>query len=285
MISRDVRFNDPCGRITCETGWIRAREHSLWLADAELWFVWKGRGWMRTLDREYTVLPGFCALMRPGGIYDAGHDDANPLGIAYIHFQFTGAPAGIPELLSTWPEFYDLRDIAYWDALTRRIVELYARQPATAALLLRGALADLLETPHHPGSMAEKPPLDRHRKRISEIVSRLSLEMEKLPAVETLAREAGLSAGHFTRTFKAVTGQSPKDFLLRTRITRAQYYLRETDLTISEIADRLGYADVFFFSRQFKQKTGTPPLRYRLGGAFPGPPPQAPESIGIDNHP
>ncbi len=263
MTSWEVRLNSPCGRIPCGAGWTRTRENSLMLQDMELWFVWRGRGWMRTATREFSLWPGFCALMRPGGIYDAGHDETEPLGIVYLHFDVlrAGTPAS-PGRTADWPEFFELADVAYWDAMTRRLVQLAAQDSRTAAALLKGALEDLLRCPSLDEMSAGQAPT-RHERRISEITARLSLDTSDLPTVADLAKEAGLGMAHFSRVFRRFTGQSPKEFLLRSRLARAQHFLRETAMTVTEIADRLGYADVFFFSRQFKQKTGLSPLAYR----------------------
>ncbi len=72
------------------------------------------------------------------------------------------------------------------------------------------------------------------------------------------------SPAHFSRIFKLVVQQSPQDFLLNLRLSRARHLLAETSLAVSEIADRLDYSDLFFFSRQFKAKTGLSPRDYRL---------------------
>lgn len=263
MISWSVVLREPCGRMDCPSGWTRTRENSLLLRDAELWFVWKGRGWMRTADRELVLRPGFCALMRPGGIYDAGHDEAEKLGIVFLHFDVlrAGRPVG-RDFFRAWPEFFEVTDVAYWDAVTRRLVQLARRDPAAAAMLLRAVLADLLGS---PGPGAERVAGGSAERRISEIAAHLASDAAEPPAVPELARRAGMSPGHFTRSFRRVTGLSPKEFLVRTRLSRARHLLRETSLGISEIADRLGYADVFFFSRQFRQKTGVSPSAYRRG--------------------
>ncbi len=132
-----IRLNDPCGRLPCGPGWCRTRENSLALQDAELWLVWKGRGWMRTRNREVELLPGFCALMRPGGIYDAGHDEANPLGITYLHFDaWTGrtfSRAMAAQLYRRWPEFFDVPDLDFYDSICRRIVQLFPQHSESRA--------------------------------------------------------------------------------------------------------------------------------------------------------
>lgn len=262
-----LRLNDPCGRLACGPGWGRERDASLRLHDLELWFVWKGRGWMKTRDREFILLPGFCALMRPGGIYDAGHDDHHPLGITYIHFDVfpfaASAKRLTPTLYQDWPEFIEINDPDYLDAVTRRIVELFPTQPPLAAELLRSLLLDLQQRPTLGLRPTGAPPEAFHHPGIAALTARLRSSGEPLPTVAELAKELHLSPAHFSRLFRKTTGQSPLDFLVETRLARARHLLRETRLSIGDIAERLNYSDVYFFSRQFKQKTGLPPLAYR----------------------
>ncbi|PAW78189.1 MAG: hypothetical protein B9S32_08315 [Verrucomicrobia bacterium Tous-C9LFEB] len=259
-----LHLNDPCGRMSCGPGWGRERNASLRLPDLELWFVWKGHGWMKTQNREFTLLPGFCALMRPGGIYDAGHDESHPLGITYIHFDVHSCRTGkkiTPTLSRQWPEFFEISDPDYFDTVTRRIVELFPIHPRLGEDILRGLLQDLLQRPVLGQHAAPAPAYG-----IAALTARIRSSSERLPTVAALATEMHMSAGHFSRLFKKTTGQSPLDFLVETRLARARHLLRETPLSIGEIAERLDYADVYFFSRQFKQKTGVSPLAYRRNG-------------------
>ena len=273
-----VRLNDSCGRIIASEGWCRTRDNSLALADAELWLVWKGRGWMRTRDREFPLLPGFCALMRPGGIYDAGFDEANPLGFTYIHFDaWTGrsySHASAGRLYQRWPEFFEVPDLDFYDSACRRIVQLSSRQPEIAAVLLRALLLDLLGTdPIPPGTVTAVT--TEQRRKIAQLVVAIHADSGPLPRVADFAARLHWSPAHFSRIFQLVVQQSPRDFILHLRLSRARHLLAETSLSIGEIAERLDYADLFFFSRQFKAKTGVSPLQYRrrLEGKIAAKPP------------
>lgn len=265
----DFRLNDPCGHISCGKGWCREPEASRRLRDLELWFVWRGRGWMKTQEHQWTLLPGFCALMRPGGIYDAGHDEKNPLGITFIHFDlFTKSKNRKKMIYSELPEFFEIDDVDYFDAVTRRITQLFPRNVEVGNLLLRGVLEDLFQRPYlgtGPVSTQER----FHSQRITQMMTKIRSEESHFPTVQEMADELHISPAHFSRLFKKLTQQSPIDFILETRLARARHFLRETQLSIGEIADKLGYGDVYFFSRQFKQKTGVSPLAYRVRGVDP----------------
>jgi AraC-like DNA-binding protein len=81
--------------------------------------------------------------------------------------------------------------------------------------------------------------------------------------VEQLAEMSGLSPSHFNRLFKRSFGTSPIDWLRRERMSQAKRRLVESRETIKQIAEQVGYADRFFFSKDFKRYTGTTPGAFR----------------------
>ena len=83
--------------------------------------------------------------------------------------------------------------------------------------------------------------------------------------IPAMARHCGLSVPHFNRLWLATFHSSPGRYLIEHRIQRATQLLRESDLSIQQIAESLGYNDVYFFHRQFRQLTGVTPRAARLG--------------------
>jgi AraC-like DNA-binding protein len=84
--------------------------------------------------------------------------------------------------------------------------------------------------------------------------------------VETLAREAGLSRSTFAAMFKAVTGDTPLDYLTGWRMYRAKVLLRGSDLSLMEIAARVGYDTDTALSRAFRRFEGIAPGEWRRNG-------------------
>lgn len=80
--------------------------------------------------------------------------------------------------------------------------------------------------------------------------------------VEQLAKTAGLSEGYYSRQFKRLTGFSPKDYIVRLRVTRAKELLASSGLSLKDISTLVGYEDEFYFSRVFKRITGVTPSNY-----------------------
>ncbi|MCY8376421.1 AraC family transcriptional regulator [Bacillus inaquosorum] len=77
-----------------------------------------------------------------------------------------------------------------------------------------------------------------------------------------LSQMAGISAKHYSETFKKWTGQSVTEFITKTRITRAKRLMARSNCKLKEIAHQTGYQDEFYFSRIFKKHTGCSPTSY-----------------------
>lgn len=78
-----------------------------------------------------------------------------------------------------------------------------------------------------------------------------------------LARELGMSPRNFSRRFKAATGDSASRYLQNVRIEAAKGLLRESKLGMAEIAQRVGYEDLSYFSGLFEKLVGSLPNDYR----------------------
>lgn len=78
-----------------------------------------------------------------------------------------------------------------------------------------------------------------------------------------LARHLQLSPRTMNRRFTAATGVGPKVYLQRLRMTTAKDLLRNSNLSINEVAWQVGLQDVSYFSALFKAQIGMPPLKYR----------------------
>ncbi|MDK2599594.1 AraC family transcriptional regulator [Bacillus stercoris] len=71
-----------------------------------------------------------------------------------------------------------------------------------------------------------------------------------------LSQIAGISAKHYSESFKKWTGQSVTEFITNTRITKAKQLMAKSNCKLKEIAHQSGYQDEFYFSRIFKKYTG-----------------------------
>lgn len=156
------------------------------------------------------------------------------------------------------------RSAVEWGKYMDLMIELSKRGDSwgrrRAINLLEGLLLELCETS-----------VDQQSQEFPWLQKVLSLLQEnQVFNYAQIAREMGLSEGSLRRKFKAATGTSLHGYVLQQRMVQARTLLAETDLPIKTIARRLGYANVYFFSRQFKQMTGAPPATFRQSRALRG---------------
>ncbi|HZI07205.1 MAG TPA: AraC family transcriptional regulator, partial [Archangium sp.] len=96
--------------------------------------------------------------------------------------------------------------------------------------------------------------------------------------VESLAAAVGQSRSGFAARFHALVGEPPLQYLAGWRMTKAAQWLRETDDSLPEIAERVGYVSAVAFSKAFKRWHGLGPGAYRRardGGS------NGPEAAGL----
>lgn len=80
---------------------------------------------------------------------------------------------------------------------------------------------------------------------------------------ENLGAMCGMTETHFRRLFKKAYGMSPVKYINKIRVERAMGLLLGGNLTLSQIAENVGYSDAYYFSRRFKALTGVSPGAYK----------------------
>jgi AraC-like DNA-binding protein len=106
-------------------------------------------------------------------------------------------------------------------------------------------------------------PSQRMEKIVRESLNLLGSNLEQPLSPESIARELGVGYSYFRRAFKAQTGFSPKQYRLEIRYRRTCDLLRNTDMMIKEIAERLGYNSPYHLSLEFKMRAGLAPQNWR----------------------
>ena len=122
---------------------------------------------------------------------------------------------------------------------------------ALGHLLVRHAGVEQPRPIHNRGGLSAVA-----KRRVLELID---AELDARLTVEMLSREVGLSAAHFARAFKETMGRAPHQYLLALRLERARRLLETTEASLSDIAQRAGFADQAHFTRLFKRAFGTTP--------------------------
>jgi len=274
-----VRIHDAnTGYLPADWQWYnRPTEHwQGWL----LWLVLDGQGRMVTETESYDLARGDCLILPMSGEGAARHDPANPMLIPWCRFDLAGSGAGTESgprdpgtpgagtpasgPLGLGPH-RRLANVAFLARLLDRCVQAFARQERERAeYWLQGGLLEIAEQGQRGAAVSWT------RAEQESMVEEICELIRQTPAKWYRARELAaymyLSPDHFTRVFRQVTGTTPGEFMIRTRMEAARNLLRFSDRPVGEVAEALGYRDVYFFSKQFRQRTGESPTGYRRGG-------------------
>jgi AraC-like DNA-binding protein len=101
------------------------------------------------------------------------------------------------------------------------------------------------------------------RLKVNEARERILKQAFQRVDFRALAAGLGLSYTVFRRLFQRETGHAPLAYQLEVRVSHARVLLEQTDLSVSEIAQRTGFANVFYFSKMFTKRAGQTPTACR----------------------
>jgi AraC family transcriptional regulator of arabinose operon len=245
-------------KITCEPNWKWAkREHPM--SNFDLFYVWSGEGEVLLNDQPYPVEAGSCFLFRPGDYTSATHNPQKPLVLTYIHFKLSQGvtPNQIPSAYRIW------KDKVMFETLLSQYVRVRLSgalgADEEACLLLKQLMIHLLRGDQIQEEASLQGSSYKLSETIREVANFIRQHASMSYSIDELAARANLSPRYFSLKFKEIIGHSVQSHLIHARIERAEHLLHYAGMSVSEVADALGYRDVFFFSRQFKQYTGRSP--------------------------
>jgi AraC family transcriptional regulator len=215
-----------------------------------------------------------CVALTPGALllgnsqhcFECGHEHA--VGDRCLSFHFAPeflenvavAAPGVRRLAFTVPRLPPIpallpiiaaAEAAHRGAAETEFEELALRLAGAVSITLSGARAKI------------RAPSRRDERRITPVLRRIEAEADEPLSLANLARTAAMSPYHFLRTFRAVVGVTPHQFILHTRLQRTALRLRGTTDNVSDIAFAAGFGDLSTFNRRFRRLMGTSPSAYR----------------------
>jgi AraC family transcriptional regulator len=99
--------------------------------------------------------------------------------------------------------------------------------------------------------------------QVRKVTSHIDAQLERPIRNDDLATMVGLTACHFGRAFRNSLGESPREYIIRRRVERAQDLMLSTDASLSQIALDCGLADQAHLSRLFRRIVGESPRTWR----------------------
>lgn len=248
----------------------------------ELFFVEDGEGWYSIGDRQIQATTGDLFAIAPGEIHDpSGLDSANKWIIAFgadaLHPARTEADLFLKspnDLLLLSP--FKNQDVAskhlhiplanrqHWITHSKQLkLELENKclgftEAARALLILLLIDTTRLAEPQFKKSEGEQPP------SLKKVFNFIENHYCNSISLQEVAKAVNLSPAYLTDLVRRETGRTVNRWIVEHRIARARTLLLETNSSINEIAESVGYIDPGHFIRLFRRINGTTPQAWRI---------------------
>lgn len=240
-------------------------------------FVMKGEGSLHLNDQTYHVRAGECFIIRPyqRASYQSSSEDAwtyQWLGFNGTMAQAFVEQAGFSEGQPVIP--FDQERIS--PQLTSIVSDAldHLGDPIANDLLIGGKIRHLLydmilviEAQKNLGQVREEasPSGEYHSSEdyVHYVLRIIHMEYHQELKVEDIARKLNLNRSYLSSIFKDFTGSSIMQYLILYRLHEARILLTQTTLSVSEVAQAVGFNDLRNFSRRFKKEYGQTPRDYR----------------------
>lgn len=223
-------------------------------------YVAQGSGWFEdSAGTRWPLQPGCLFQRRPGEVHSVDARDvvAYYLAIpaaAYQALRLVGLTSLEQAVLQPG---LDPRLMRRCDAAVTHLAESPEDELATCLAEIFQLIVDL----HLRALRRQRDPADVAF--TTRACAALSEHCCDRRALASIAKELGMGYAAFRKRFSQQLGMSPGAWRIRRRIERAQDLLADASLPIDTIAHRLGYCDVYAFSKQFREYTQRSPSRYR----------------------
>lgn len=103
----------------------------------------------------------------------------------------------------------------------------------------------------------------RPPERLSRVKEFMDSHFSEAITLTALAKQANWSVAHFSEEFRRYYGTSPIDYIISMRMNHAAYLLEDINLSVTEVASRVGYENIYHFSKLFKRRFGASPRNSR----------------------
>jgi AraC-like DNA-binding protein len=225
-------------------------------------YVINGSGYYRTNQKTYELHAGDAFLVYPNQEVTYYADVSNPWEYAWVGFNGSDA-LSILNATDFTREHPCLTPAPYGEQILRQLLHIYdahgnelgnavemtGRLYTALALFMKGA--------------KKQPPQTSYGGYVQKAVAYISANYSYPITVEDIADYVGLSRSHLFRSFEKVMGRSPKNYLTDFRIRQACNLLLKSDLSITAIANSVGFENNLYFSKAFHKVKGMSPKNYR----------------------
>ncbi len=230
---------------------------------SKLYYIVEGTGWVKIGDEQYYPQPGQLVLMPEGVKQSYSATAGQPYTKYWCHFSAKVGDINLFKLLNM-PFLLNAGPDKRLDAIFAEMVRYANSDEMYAKLLAKAKLMELFS--HYIRLLGENVVSFTNPaavERLDDILVYIHANIGREITIHELAERVCLHPNYFIRMFKEQVGVPPIQYIMRHKIEKAKELLAQTSFSVSEIADRVGFHDMFYFSRQFKKISGMPPSDFR----------------------
>jgi AraC-like DNA-binding protein len=225
-------------------------------------YIIAGSGSYIVGGQTHRLCAGDCFLVYPNTEVTYCADSSDPWEYAWVGF--TGSDAAmILQATDFSKETPYIRDTPCGDEIREQLLHIYDARgnEFEHAVAMTGHLYTTLGLFMHGAKKVPAP--NTASTYVQKSIEYISSNYSYPITVEDIASYVGLSRSHLFRSFETVLGLSPKEYLTDFRIKQSCYLLEHSDLSITAIANSIGFDNSLYFSKTFHQRKGLSPKEYR----------------------
>ena len=218
-----------------------------------IWHLKQGAGTARIRTRELELNEGDFFVCRMDEVEKLQQRGSDELHVTVCVFHAPWAPH-----LPLMPR---VKDPQFLESCLKRLVQnflVHGGRTEASSRWLEALLQLLIDD--NPEAV---PPADDSLVRIRQLCQAIDVDPGAAWKVEELAQDCEWSVSHFHRQFKQIVGMAPREYISQARMSAAQAALREGEKSVAEVAEDLGYSDVAYFSKHFRELIQCSPSEYR----------------------
>lgn len=232
-------------------------------------YIISGRGFLdctlgKGITRRYDLEAGQGFLITPGQINTYGADQAQPWKYVWLEFDGLRVAEYLNEAgLNAAQPIYQPQSVALSEQVGDIMLYIVNHSKAST-LRLFGHLCLFLDALIQTSSIRREPHETKFRDfYIQEAISYMELNYQRDLTIEEIAGACKINRSYFSKLFKEKKGYPPQEFLIRLRLSKAAELMKDTTVSIGDIAASCGYPNQLNFSKAFKQRYGMSPREWR----------------------
>ncbi|MDB6353701.1 AraC family transcriptional regulator [Trichococcus sp. K1Tr] len=228
--------------------------------------IMKGKGYFEIGNSRFNLKEGQFFIIYPNVITYYQADEEDPWEYYWIGMQGEQLEALLEAI--GFRVSHPVGNVKNFGQVKEMMQEIMAANPfdILSRLRLQGQLYLLLSLLGHDLNGTEIKQIEKINKGVEYTKRALEIIKDRYRDVDfqigDISRELSLNDSYLTSVFHKTTNRTPHEYLIEFRIFKSREYLETTDLSIAEIAEKVGYKNPLSFTRIFKSKMEMSPRAY-----------------------